>query len=308
MDRRSLGKAGLALAAGALTARGARAQQQQARTVGVSLSSDTNPFYIAMRRGMEQRAREIGMTLRFVTANESVLAQNNGVLDLIAQRVDGILISPIDAVATRASYEAAARAGIPIMSIARHADSPHQTLFVTMDEVGIGREIGEWVARAIGGQGDIALIAGPQGAATFRNLATGFTEAIARHPNIRIVARQEVALTREEGLRVAQDMLVAHRNLRAIYGGQDDIALGASQAVAQAGLTGRVIITGLNGVPPALAAIRRGDVSLTVELNPVLWGRLGIDTMAAWLRGERGATQVNVPHRLIDRTNVPTAG
>jgi ribose transport system substrate-binding protein len=305
MDRRGFGKAGLALAAGTLLARGAAAQQQ--RTIGVSLSSDTNPFYIAMRRGMEERARELNIALRFVTANESVLAQNNGVLDLIAQRVDGILISPIDAVATRASYEAAARAGIPIMSIARHADSPHQTLFVAMDEVGIGREIGEWVARTIGGRGDIAMIAGPQGAATFRNLATGFTQAIAQHPNIRIVARQEVPLTREEGLRVAQDMLVAHRDLRAIYGGQDDIALGAAQAVAQAGLSSRIAVTGLNGIPPALAAIRRGDLGLTVELNPLAWGRLGIDTMAGHFAGQRGTAQVNVQHRLIDRSNVPPA-
>lgn len=297
----------MALGAASLGALAGRAAAQAGATIGVSLASDTNPFYIAMRRGMEGRAAELGWRLRFVTANEDVVAQNNGLLDLIAQRVNGILCSPIDAVAVRSGYEAAARAGIPIISVARHADSPHQTMFVSMDEVGIGRDIANWLARALGGSGDIAMIAGPQGAATFRNLATGFTEGMAAHPGIRIVARHEVALTRAEGLRVAQDLLVAHRNLRGIYGGNDDIALGASQAVAQAGRAGQVVVTGLNGIPPAIAAVRRGDVGMTVELNPARWGVLGLDTMAAYLRGERGEARVNVEHLLVDRNNVPPA-
>jgi ribose transport system substrate-binding protein len=100
---------------------------------------------------------------------------------------------------------------------------------------------------------------------------------------------------------------VAHPSLRAIYGGNDDIALGAAQALGQAGRAGQVVITGLNGIPPAMAAVRRGDVSLTVELNPLAWGRLGMDTMARWLRGERNLGQVNVGHLLVDRTNVAPA-
>ena len=285
----------------------ARPGLAQEVVVGVSLSSDTNPFYIAMRRGMEARATELGWRTRFVTANEDVVAQNNGVLDLIAQRVSGILISPIDARATRAAYEAASGANIPIISIARHADSPQQSAFVAMDEVGIGRDIARWMLRAINNAGEVAIIAGPQGAATFRNLATGFNEVMTASPGVRIVARRDIALTREEGLRVAQDLLVAHPNLKAIYGGNDDIALGAAQALGQAGRTGQVVVTGLNGIPPAIAAVRRGDIGLTVELNPVAWGRLGMDTMARWLRGERGLGQVNVGHLLIDRSNVPPA-
>ena len=285
----------------------ARAGLAQEVVVGVSLSSDTNPFYIAMRRGMEARATELGWRTRFVTANEDVVAQNNGVLDLIAQRVSGILISPIDARATRAAYEAAAGANIPIISIARHADSPQQSAFVAMDEVGIGRDIARWMLRAIDNAGEVAIIAGPQGAATFRNLATGFNEVMTASPGVRIVARRDIALTREEGLRVAQDLLVAHPNLKAIYGGNDDIALGAAQALGQAGRVGQVVVTGLNGIPPAIAAVRRGDIGLTVELNPVAWGRLGMDTMARWLRGERGLGQVNVGHLLVDRSNVPPA-
>ena len=142
--------------------------------LGVSLASDTNPFYIAMRKGIEARAKELGWEVRVVSANEDVNAQVNGVQDLVAQKVTGILISPIDAVATGAAYEAAHKAGIPIISIARGAKSPYQTLFVAMDEVEIGKDIAAWVAVAAGNKGKVAMIAGPAGASVFEDLARGF--------------------------------------------------------------------------------------------------------------------------------------
>lgn len=287
----------------ALAAAAGGAAAQQAVNLGVSLASDINPFYIAMRKGIEARADELGWTVRFVTANEDVNAQINGVHDLVAQEVDGILISPIDAVATGAAYEAAGRAGIPIISIARGAQSPHQTLFVAMDEHQIGRDIAAWAVEAAGGQGKVAMIAGPAGAATFQNLEAGFTEELAKHPDMPLVYKHNVALTREEGLKQGEDILVAHPDVKVIYAANDELALGAVQAAAAAGKNDQVIITGMNGVPPALKSVASGELDLTVQLNPVEWGRLGVDTMAAWLKGERPEQQVFIKHVLIDKTN-----
>ena len=228
------------------------------------------------------------------------MQQVNGVLDLVAQGVDGILISPIDAVATRPAYEAAADAGIPIMSIARAADSPHQTLFITMDEHQIGWDIANWLIEAMDGSGKIAMISGPSGASTFRNLSEGFHERAAESSDIEIVFESNGPLTRERGLSVAEDILVSHPDVRGIYGANHELGLGASQAIGTAGLLGQVLVTGMNGVPPAVAAVRRGDMGLTVDLNPVAWGRLGVDTMIAHLDGQTIDQQVFIEHRLID--------
>lgn len=113
---------------------GLASAENKAPVIGVSMASDVNPFYIAMKRGIEQRAAEVGAKVIVVTANEVVAQQVSGLQDLAAQKVDGILVSPIDAVAVRSGYETAANAGIPVISVARHADSPHQSAFVTMDE------------------------------------------------------------------------------------------------------------------------------------------------------------------------------
>jgi ribose transport system substrate-binding protein len=292
-------------AAAALAALSAPAfAQPKPVTIGVSLASDVNPFYIAMKAGIEARAKELGANVVFVTANEVVAQQVDGIQDLVARKVDGILVSPIDAVAVGAAYDAAGKAGIPVISIARHASSANESAYVSMDEKKIGGEIAAWIAQSIGGKGEIAMVAGPSGAATFRNLAEGFDTVIKASPDIKVVYRKDVALTREMGLKQAEDILVAHPDVKAIYCANDEIALGASQAIAAAGKGSQVVVTGLNGIPPAMRAVKAGTVGLTVALNPVAWGRLGVDTMVEYLKGNKPKGDVAIKHVLVDAKNV----
>ena len=123
------------------------APAQQKTTIGVSLAQDDNPFYIAMLRGIRARAQELGWEVATVSANEDKLKQINGVQDLVARGVKGILISPIDAVGVNAAYDAAAAAKIPIVSVARGSASPNQTIHVSMDEKQVGRDIAEWTMK-----------------------------------------------------------------------------------------------------------------------------------------------------------------
>src|ERR1700737_1298890 len=242
---------------------------EQKITIGVSLAQDDNPFYIAMLRGIRARAQELGWEVATVSANEDKLKQINGVQDLVARGVKGILISPIDAVGVNAAYDAAAAAKIPIVSVARGSSSPNQTIHVAMDEKRIGRDIAEWTAKKLGGKGKVALLMGPSGAPTFRNLAEGYNEVMAKYPNVKIVFKTDGPLTRERGVKQAEDALVAHPDLAAIYTANDDVALGAMQAVNAANRKGKTLVTGMNGVPPALRAVKEENLAMTVELNPV---------------------------------------
>jgi ribose transport system substrate-binding protein len=273
-------------------------------TIGVSLAQDDNPFYIAMLRGIRARAQELGWDVATVSANEDKLKQINGVQDLVARGVKGILISPIDAVGVNAAYDAAAAAKIPIVSVARGSASPNQTIHVAMDEKQIGRDIAEWTAKRIGGKGKIAMLLGPSGAPTFKNLADGYNEVLAKYPDIKVVFKADGPLTRERGVKQTEDALVANPDLAAIYTANDDVALGAMQAVIAADRKGKVVITGMNGVPPALKAVKDDNMAMTVELNPVEWGRLGVDVLATYLKGEKAEPRVFIKHNLIDATNV----
>jgi ribose transport system substrate-binding protein len=272
-------------------------------TIGVSLAQDDNPFYIAMLRGIRARAQELGWEVATVSANEDKVKQINGVQDLVARGVKGILISPIDAVGVNAAYDAAKAGNVPIVSVARGSTSPNQTLHVAMDEKQIGRDIAEWTVKEIGGEGKVAMLLGPSGAPTFRNLAEGYTEVMAKHPKIQIAFRTDGPLTRERGVKNAEDALVAHPDLKAIYTANDDVALGAMQAVL-ASNRGKTLVTGMNGVPPALRAVKDGNLAMTIELNPVQWGQLGVDVRASYLKGEKVEPRVFIKHVIIDKTNI----
>jgi ribose transport system substrate-binding protein len=275
-----------------------------AKTIGVALASDTNPFYIAMLKGMKVRAKALGYDISVVNAEEDIAKQLNGINDLIAKGVDGILISPIDARALCSGYDKAKKAGIPMMSIARGSACKSQVLHVSVDELRIGREIAAWTANKIGGKGKVAMLAGPAGAQAFRNFAKGYEDEMAKFPGIKVVFKQNLLLTRENGLKFAEDALVANPDLRAIYGANDELGLGAAQAVAASGLIGKVVVTGMNGIPPARRAVKRGRMGLTVALNPVAWGTLGVNTMDAYVSGKRFDGNVFVGHVLVDAANV----
>jgi ribose transport system substrate-binding protein len=279
-------------------------QAQGKTTIGVALPQDDNPFYIAMMRGIRARAGELGWDVVSVSSNEDKLKQINGVQDLIARGVKGILISPIDATGVNAAYDAAAAGKVPIVSVARGSTSPNQTLHVAMDEKQIGRDIAEWTAKQIGGKGKVAMLLGPSGAPTFRNLGEGYAEVMAKYPNIQIAFKTDGPLTRERGLKNSEDALVANPDLAAIYTANDDVALGATQAVLAANRKGKTIVTGMNGVPPALRSLKEGNLAMTVELNPVLWGRLGVDVLAEYLKGAKVEPRVFIKHVIIDGGNI----
>ena len=277
----------------------------QSKIIGVAMASDDNPLYIAMLRGIREVAKEKGYEVVTVTANEDIARQLNGINDLIARKVSGILISPIDARALCSGYDAAKAANIPIMSIARGSACASQTVHIGVDEIKLGADVAEWLAKAIDKKGKIAMLRGPQGAEAFRNFAKGFSDAIAKYPDIKVVFSHDMLLTRENGLKYGEDALVAHPDLRAIYGANDDLGLGAAQAVRAAGKKKDIVVTGMNGIPPAVRAVKAGEMDMTVALNPMVWGKLGAETLIAYIDGKKPAgPKVFIPHVIVDKTNV----
>ena len=127
---------------------------------------------------------------------------------------------------------------------------------------------------------------------------------MATHPKIQIVSKSDGPLTRERGVKQAEDALVAHPDLAAIYTANDDVALGAMQAVNAAGRKGKTLVTGMNGVPPALRAVKEESLAMTVELNPVEWGKLGVDVLATYLKGDKVEPRVFIKHIIIDSSNI----
>lgn len=281
---------------------------QEGLTIGVSLASPTIPLYVAMAEGIRDRAGEFeDVEIVFTEANEDPVQQLNDVQDLIAQGVDGILISPIDAEAAKPAYEDARAAGITIMSIARNTDPELEDSFIGAPWDRFGREIAEWTCGEAEG-GKVAMIKGPAGASFVEDMEDGYKEVMSSEAcsGMEIVFEvNAVPLTADQGLAAAQDALSADEDLAVIYANNDDLAAGAIQALEERGIDMEdVIVTGFDGTPSGLDFVEEGKLDMTIALRPYHWGILGLETMVSHLRGEDVPSLVEIEVEQVTSENI----
>lgn len=186
------------------------------------------------------------------------------------------------------AVQKAKAAGIPVFMVARALDDKYSSLwesFVGIDFKLVGAAKGKWAVESLK-PGKVAMLLGPAGALVMVDQERSFRNVV-EPAGFKVVFAQNSTQTRENGLKLAEDALVAHRDLTCIYASNDDLALGAAQAVKAAGLTGKVAITGLNGSPPALAAVHNGDMASTVLLDPSGWGSLSASVVGDFLKNKK---------------------
>lgn len=262
--------------------------QTKTYTVGISLPEAQNPFYVLLGKSAVETFKQRGIEATLLSANADVNEQINNINDLAAKKVDAILMSPLDTEGPASAVKRAHDAGIPIFMVARTLDKRFGNIWKTFvgihfDE--IGKSKGEWVVKNTK-PGKVAMLLGPAGALVMVEQDKAF-RSIIEPAGYKVTFAQNSTQTRENGLKLSEDALIANPDLVAIYASNDDLALGAAQAVKAAGKTGQVAVIGLNGSPPALAAVHKGEMAATVLLDPIGWGRTAALTVADYLQNKK---------------------
>jgi ribose transport system substrate-binding protein len=259
-----------------------------------------------MAEGIEDRAAQLGVKVTIAEAHEDPLKQLDQVRGFVAQHADGILISPVDAVAAIPAYRAARKAGIPIFSIARRTRPDVEDGFVGADEATLARRIARWTCRALHGKGEIAMLNGPPGASFVRIMMSSYKAELGAHcRGAKIVFETNIVpMTPAGALTAAKDALTAHPDLDAFYGNVDDLASGAVRALEEQHALGRIVVTGFDGTRVDL--VRAGKLDMTIALRPYNWGKVGLDTIVRRLRGIPVPRVVQVRAVTVDRSNVAT--
>jgi ABC-type sugar transport system substrate-binding protein len=279
----------------ATTETGAGGEQQEF-TIGVSLASPTIPLYVAMAEGIRDKAEELGVEVVFTEANEDPVQQLNDVQDLIAQDVDGILISPIDAEAAKPAYEDARAADVTIMSIARNTDPEVEDAFIGAPWGKFGTQIGEWACdNAPDKAAKVAMVKGPAGASFVEEMEDGFKQALEENcPDMEVVFENNNApLVADKGLASAQDALTRNADIGVFFANNDDLAAGVIQALEEKGVAmDDVVVTGFDGTPEGIELAKAGKLDFTIALRPYAWGQLGLETMVNSLNGEQPAEHI----------------
>src|SRR5688500_4313450 len=276
--------------------------------VGFSQMESDNPWRIAQTKSLRDEAAKRGVELVVTDAQGQTAKQVSDVEDLIARRVNIILLAPRELEGLAPALQAATEAKIPVVPIDREAAGTAGEDFVTFlgsNFVEQGRRAAEWLARETNGTAGIVELTGTPGSSVAIDRGKGFADEIAKHPGMTILAAQTGNFSRA----TAQDVMgnIAQSlgsRITAVYAHNDEMALGAIQALKAAGRSPGtdVVVVSVDGQRAALEAIQRGELGATVESNP-RFGPLAFDTIEKLRAGGQIPTKILIEDRFFDKGN-----
>ena len=273
-----------------------------------------SPFWAAMQEAAEREATSLGVHLVSLAADREtdVERQYQIIENLIQQQVDAILLSPAGSKELVPAIRKANDAGIPVLLLDTRIDQAaaesvgaRVLTYIGSDNFAGGAVAGRYLATALSGKGKVAIIEGISGHETADQRRLGFLRGIETNPSIEVVASQTANWERARAYTVAENLLQAHADLAAIFAANDEMALGALEAVAAAHRLADVQIIGFDAIPDALANISAGRLLGSVAQFPGEMGRLGVRYAVELLRdGKQPPEEVLTRVELIDRENI----
>ncbi|MFB3905181.1 MAG: sugar ABC transporter substrate-binding protein [Acidobacteriota bacterium] len=281
--------------------------------VALVLKTLNNPYYVDMEKGAQEAARTLGVEL-VVQAPEreiDVEKQMQIVENLIQRRVAAICLAPCGSREIVPVIAKANRQGIPVLILDTRVDAKilreaggTVTTFIGSDNFEGGRIAGDFIVEALGGRGEVGILEGIPGHETSDERTRGFRTALGRSPGIRIVACQTANWERDQGFNVFQNILQSHPQIQALFACNDLMALGAIEAIAAAGKTGKIRVVGFDFLADGREAILRGAMEASVAQHPYDIGRLAIEHAHRAIKGEPIPAEIPVTVELITREKI----
>jgi simple sugar transport system substrate-binding protein len=276
-------------------------------TVGFAQVGAESAWRTAETESIKSEAAKRNVNLKFSDAQGKQENQIKAVRGFIAQGVDAIILAPVVETGWEPVLQEAKQSKIPVILVDRGIKTSDESLFATLiasDFVAEGRMAAEWLVKKTGGKANIIELQGTPGAAPAIDRKKGFEEGIKGHPEMKIIASQSGDFRRSGGKEVTEALLKGPgASVTAVYAHNDDMALGAIQALEEAGKKpgADVIVVSIDGVKGAFEAMVAGKLNCTVECNPLL-GPLAFDAAEKALKGETLPKRTVVPDRVFDQT------
>ncbi|MFJ7639700.1 ribose ABC transporter substrate-binding protein RbsB [Peribacillus sp. NPDC097264] len=265
--------------------------------VGVSISTLNNPFFVALKDGIEKEAKAKGMKVSVVDAQDDTAKQISGIEDLILQNVDILLVNPTDSAAISSAVQSANEAGIPVITIDRSSEEGDIETFIASDNVAGGETAAEYLVKQLGEQAKVVELEGVSGASATRERGKGFHNIA--DEQLDVLTSQTAEFDRTKGLNVMENILQGKKDIQAVFAHNDEMALGAVEAIKAAGKD--VIVVGFDGNEDALKAVENGELQATVAQQPVLIGEEAVHAAEKVLKGEKVDSTISVPLKLVTK-------
>jgi ribose transport system substrate-binding protein len=283
------------------------------QSVALVLKTLNHPFFVDMRRGAQEAADRLGVRLQVQAAEREidVEKQMQIVENLIQTGIGALAITPSGSREIVSALVKAQQAKVPIIVVDTRVDAKAAAdagvtteTFVGSDNYAGGRLAGEYVAKVTGGKARVGVLEGIPGHETGDSRLRGFRDAVKAASGITIVASQPANWERDQGFNVFQNMLQAHPDIDTVFAASDLMALGAIEAIAAAGRTGKIRVVGFDALDDAKKAIAAGTMEASVAQFPYEMGKVAVESAVKVMKGEKLPADINVKLELVTRENV----
>lgn len=273
---------------------------------------EINPYFNVMLDGAQAAADELGVTLlTSAAANQTAVEQQMSIVeDFISQKVDAIVIAPIDSKALVPVLERATKAGIKVVNVDNRLDKETMAAMdVAIPYVGVNDEDSAYnaakaVVDALGGTGKVAILEGIRGADNAQARKRGAEKAFAEAPGIEIVASQTANWQAEEALNVMTNIIQANPDLAGVFAANDMMSFGVIQAISAAGKDGKVVIASIDAEDQAKANIKEGKALATVYQNQDAQAAKAVEVALDLINGKEVADDIKVETILITKEDL----
>lgn len=304
-----LGTATLALAAcsrGSSGSSGTPATGASASKNAVTIMSTlNNPFFVSVKNGAVAQAPTKGINLDVQNANNSEATGLNLATTALIKQPGILIIDPVGSQSATASVNAANSASIPVMAFDRRPVGGNLATFVGYDAIQAGRNAADALAKGMNNKGAIVEIQGILGTNVAQDRSKGFEEEIAKHPDIKTVAKQSADFDRNKALNTMTNILQANPDIQGVYAANDEMAMGVLAALKARNLAaGKVTLVGNDGISDALAATAAGDMYATNAESPYELGQQVINLAADVVAGKTVPPNKTLEGQIVTKDNV----
>ncbi|CEP68612.1 Periplasmic binding protein-like I [Moorella glycerini] len=272
-----------------------------------------NPFWVTVKEGYEDAAREYGVTVDVMSApkEDDVNSQLETLKTIVSKDYNAIAISAITPFNLVPGVAAATKKGIPVVAVGTSVDQEAATragarvqAFITSNFEDQGKLGAEYIIKKIGA-GKVAIIEGLPGAAQSEARKTGAKKAFEGNKDITLVAIQPGNWDRQKAYNIAANLIQAHPDLKGIFCANDVMALGAVEALKAAGKKDQVTVVGVDFIDDARKSIAKGELDASVAMSPYLFGKGGLILALKVLEGHEIKQEIYwTPLAIVDRENV----
>jgi ribose transport system substrate-binding protein len=274
--------------------------------IGAVLPTFNHPFFLAQKRGLEDRAKELGVEIDVRDGQDDDVKQISQVETLINLGCKALILCPRDEDALVPAVEAANRAGVPIIALNRRINGGNVLAYVGADDAEGGVLQGEALAQSLGPKGGkIIYLEGTEGSSPQRKRRQGLLAVLQKHPEITIADRRFAGFQEDKAKAVMTDLVrrFSPGEIRAVVAQSDEMAVPAAEVALAEGWKD-VLVFGFDGSRTAFDAVRSGRLAATILQDPLEQGKKAVETMATHLRGQTLDPEVITSLRLITRSNV----